>query len=714
MIYDAKNIRNVVLLGHSGSGKTSFVECMLYEAKDIPRRGRTEDGNTVSDFTQIEQSRGSSIFSTLMHVGWKDCKINILDTPGSDDFVGEVISSLKVADTGVILLNAKNGVEVGTELIWEYVQNFKTPSIFVINQLDHEKADFDATLEQARARFGDRVLPVQYPLAPTGSNGGEFDRIVDALRMVMYKFPASGGKPEKMSIPSSEMSRAEAMHQKLVEAAAENDEGLMEMFFDTGTLTEEELAKGLTIALANQQIFPVFCASATKNMGSGRIMGFIHDICPSPAERPAAALEGGGTLKCDATGKACVFIYKTMSEQNVGNVSYFKVYSGTLNAGDDLSNTENGTVERLNQMFVSEGKNREIVTALKAGDLGVTVKLKNTHTGDTLNTKGRDIKIAAIPFPEPRIRTAVAPPSKNDIEKLARALHTLQEEDPTLVVEHSIELKQMILHGQGQMHLDMVKYRLEKVFGVNVNFLKPRIPYRETITRMANHSYRHKKQSGGAGQFAEVHMRIEPYYEGMPNPAGLNVRNTEEHPLTWGGKLVFLNCIVGGVVDSRFMSAIVKGIMQKMTEGPLTGSYVRDIRVSMYDGKMHDVDSNDMAFMIASTQCFKEAFPLAAPQILEPIYDLEVLCDSDMMGEVMGDLQTRRAVIMGMDADGHYQKILARVPLVELHNYGSTLRSLTQGRAKFKIKYAEYQAVPGDVQARLIDEHKHVLQEEHA
>jgi elongation factor G len=710
MIYDAPNIRNVVLLGHSGSGKTSFVECMLFESKAIPRRGRTEDGNTVSDFTQIEQSRGSSIFSTLMHVGWKDCKINIIDTPGSDDFVGEVISSLKVADTGVMLLNAKSGVEVGTELIWEYIQNFKTPSIFVINQLDHEKADFDATLEQARARFGERVLPVQYPLSMSGS----FDCIVDALRMVMYKFPASGGKPEKLPIPSGEMSRAEAMHQALVEAAAENDEGLMEMFFDTGTLTEEELAKGLRIAVANQQIFPVFCASATKNMGSGRIMGFIHDVCPSPAERPAAELEGGGSLKCDSKGKPSLFIYKTMSEPNVGNVSYFKVFSGTVNTGDDLVNTENGTAERFNQMFVSEGKNREIVSSLKAGDLGVTVKLKNSHTGNTLNVKGSDIKIAAIPFPPPCIRTAVVPPSKNDVEKLARALHTLQEEDPTLLVEHSVELKQMILHGQGQLHLDMVKYRLEKVFGVNVNFMKPRIPYRESITRMTNHSYRHKKQSGGAGQFAEVHMRIEPYYEGMVSPAGLNVRNTEEHPLPWGGKLVFLNCIVGGVIDSRFMSAIVKGIMQKMTEGPLTGSYVRDIRASVYDGKMHDVDSNDMAFMTASSQCFREAFPMAAPQLLEPIYDLEVLCDGDVMGEVMGDLQTRRAIIMGMDADGHYQKIMARVPLAELHNYSSTLRSLTQGRAKFTNKFAEYQAVPGDVQARLIEEHKHELQEEHA
>ncbi len=710
MTYDARNLRNVVLLGHSGSGKTSFVECMLFEAKDIPRRGRTEDGNTVSDFTQIEQSRGSSIFSTLMHVGWKDCKINIIDTPGADDFVGEVVSALKVADTAIMMLNARSGVEVGTELIWEYVQTNKTPTLFVINQLDHDKADFDATLEQAQARFGNKVLPVQYPL----STGDGFDTIVDALRMVVYKFPDSGGKPEKHPIPNAEMSRAEEMHQALVEAAAEGDEGLMELFFENGTLTEEELTKGLNVALATQSFYPVFCVSSTHNMGSGRVMGFIHDICPSPNQRPAAPLSNGGALACDEKGKTAVFIYKTMSEPNVGNVSYFKVYSGTLNSGDDLVNAENGSVERINQMFVSEGKNREMVSQLLAGDIGVTVKLKNSHTNNTLNVKGSDIKIEPIHFPSPRMRVAVSPPSKHEVEKLARALHTIQEEDPTIIMEQSIELKQMILHAQGQMHLDIVKYRLEKVYNVHVDYIKPRIPYRETITKMANHSYRHKKQSGGAGQFAEVHMRIEPYTEGMPAPAGLNVRHTEEHELLWGGKLIFNNCIVGGAVDARFLSAILKGIMSKMQEGPLTGSYVRDIRVSIYDGKMHAVDSNDMAFMTASSQAFREAFPMAGPQILEPIYDLEILCDGEVMGDVMSDLQTRRAIIMGMDAEGHYQKILARVPLAELHDYSPSLRSITQGKAKFTTQYADYQAVPNDIQHLLMEEHKHELEEEHA
>ncbi len=708
MGYDTKNIRNVALLGHSGCGKTSFVEAMLFEAKAISRRGTIEDKNTVSDFTAIEQERGSSIFSTLMHVNWKDCKINIIDTPGFDDFVGEVISSLKVADTAVMLLNAKNGVEVGTELIWEYIEAFKTPAMFVINQLDHDKADYDTTLEQATNRFGKKILPFQYPL----NGGAGFNAIVDALRMVMYVFPPSGGKPDKKPIPDSEIQRAQEMHNALVEAAAENDEGLMEMFFEHGTLNEEELAKGLTIGLANQQFFPVFCCSATRNMGSGRIMGFLHDIAPSPADRPAAELAGGGNLPCDPTDKTTVFIYKTMTEPNVGNVSYFKVYSGKLHTGDDLTNAENATVERFNQLFVSEGKNRESVHELVAGDIGVTVKLKNSHTNNTLNTKGADRKIMPIHFPEPRIRTAVRPPSKNDVEKLAKALHTVHEEDPTLIVEQSAELKQTIIHAQGQMHLDMVKYRIDKTYGVSMEFIKPRIPYRETITKLAQDMYRHKKQSGGAGQFAEVHMRIEPYYEGMPDPTEYPVKAREVEDLPWGGKLVTLFCVVGGAIDIKFLSAIKKGVMSRMEEGPLTGSRCRDIRVIIYDGKMHPVDSNDMAFQIAGRMAFRNIFQSAGPQVLEPVYDLEVLCASDAMGDVMGDLQTRRAIIMGMDSDGHYQKVKARVPLSELDGYSSTLRSITQGRAKFNIRFAEYNNVPGDVQQRLVTEHQKELVEE--
>lgn len=706
---DTKNLRNVVLLGHSGSGKTLFVETMLFESGAISRRGTIEGQNTTSDYTKIEQERGNSLFSSLMHVQWRDNKINIIDTPGSDDFIGEVISSLKVADTAIMLVNGTNGVEVGTELLWEYVENYKTPTLFVINQMDHEKANYDMCMEQITSRFGPKVIPVQYPM----NAGNGFNTIIDTLRMVMYVFPKDGGKPEKKAIPESEVARAQAMHQALVEAAAENDESLMEKYFDAGSLNEEELAKGLTIALANQQIFPVFIASGKFNMGSGRIMGFINDIAPSPADRPKPLSTTGTEIAPDASAATRVFIYKTISEPQVGNVSYFKVYSGTLRPGDDLINLGNSNHERINAIYVSNGKNREAINELRAGDLGVTVKLKESHTNNTLVTKGNNSAVEPIHFPEPRIRVAVTPPNKADVEKLAKALHITHEEDPTLLIEQSSELRQMLLHGQGQLHLDLIKYRIEKVYGVTMNFDKPRIPYRETITKIANESYRHKKQTGGSGQFAEVHIRIEPYHEGMKDPEGLTVRNRELEQLPWGGTLAFFWCIVGGSIDSKFSSAIKKGVMNKMTEGPLTGSHCRDIRVSVYDGKMHPVDSNDMAFQLAGTMAFKNAFQHAGPQILEPIYDLSILCGDDVMGDVMGDLQTRRAIIMGMEREGHYQKVLARVPLAELHDYSSTLRSITQGKAKFSMKLADYQQVPADVQQKLISEYQAHAHDEH-
>ncbi len=702
MSFDTRNIRNVVLLGHSGSGKTTFAETMLFEAKSISRRGKVEEGNTISDYTNIEQERGNSIFSTLLHANWKDSKINIIDTPGLDDFVGEIVASLKVADTALMILNTKQGVEVGTEIIWEYIESFKTPAIFVVNQIDHEKADFDNTLEQARARFGSKVIPVQYPL----NQGNGFNAIIDALMMVMYVFPPGGGKPEKQDIPASEKDRAMEMHNALVEAAAENEEGLMEKFFEEGTLSEEDLTAGLRLAIAHQQIVPVFCCSATENMGSGRIMGFINDVCPSPAERPDADLVGGGTLACKSEGPVTAFIFKTISEPKVGLVSYFKIYSGVLKAGDELVNASNRSSERFGQLYIANGKNRDNVDELRAGDIGVTVKLKNSHTNNTLNTKGTDREIDPIHFPESRIHVAIQPPSKNDMEKLMKALHSIAEEDPTLVLEQSKTLKQTLLHGQGELHLDITRYRIEKVNDVTMEFLPPRIPYRETITKPANTMYRHKKQTGGAGQFAEVHLRIEPYHDGMPDPAGLTVRNKEIEELPWGGTLAFYWCIVGGSIDSKFSNAIKKGVMNKMEEGPLTGSNCQDIRVSIYDGKMHPVDSNDMAFMLAGTMAFKEGFGEAAPQLLEPIYDLEILCSDDVMGDVMGDLQTRRAIIQGMGSEGHYQKIMARVPLAELYKYSSTLRSLSQGKAKFHMQFAEYNAVPSDIQHKLMDAHK--------
>ena len=708
MAFDTKNIKNVVLLGHSGCGKTSLCEAMLYEAKEIDRIGTIDGGSTTSDFTAIEKEKGNSLFSTLMHASWKDSKINIIDTPGLDDFVGEVVSSLKVADTALVTINAHNGVEVGTELVWEYVEKFGTPSMFVINQVDHDKSDYNNCMEQLNARFGTRIKPIQFPY----NEGTGFNSIIDALRMVMYVFPDQGGKPEKHEIPESEIARAQEMHNELVEVAAEVDESLMEKFFDEGTLSEEELAEGLTIALANQTFFPVFISSATQNMGSGRIMGFINDIAPSPAATSPAPLTNGEKLECNKDGDPVLFIFKTMSEPQVGLVSYFKVFSGTITPGMDLVNLKNRTQERLNQLFVSNGKQRVQVDELRAGDIGVTVKLKNSHTNNTLSLKDSELEIEKIHFPTPRIQEALIPPGKAEMEKLMKALHGIEEEDPTLKVEINPVVKQTILHGQGQLHLDIIKYRIEKNNGIEMQFTKPRIPYRETITRQVEGSYRHKKQTGGAGQFAEVHMRIEPYYEGLPDPAGLTVRNTELDELNWGGHLSFLWCIVGGSIDKNYSSAIKKGVLQKMEVGPLTGSNCQDVRVSVFDGKMHPVDSSDMAFMIAASYLFKDLFLKSAPQLLEPIYEVQILCPESVMGDVMSDLQTRRSIIQGMDSEGLYQKIIARVPLAELYQYSSTLRALTQGRAKFNQEFKEYSPVPHDIQKKLVDEYQASLDEE--
>ncbi|UOE40929.1 elongation factor G [Chryseobacterium suipulveris] len=701
MSAETKNLRNVVMLGHSDSGKTTLIEAMLFEGGEIKRRGTVEGQNTVSDNTDLEHEKGKTIFSHQMFVNWRNNKINIIDTPGFDDFVGEVVSSLKVADTAIIVLNAANGVEVGTELVWEYVEQNHTPAIFVINQMDHPKADFDKTLEQAKERFGSKLVPIQYPY----NSGANFNQIIDALRMVMYEFPANGGKPEKKPIPESELEKANAMHNALVEIAAENEEGLMEKYFEEGNLSEEELAKGITIAIANQQFFPVFVTSGLKDMGSGRLMGFINDIAPSPAERPARVLENGEKISYDPNDKTTVFIYKTLSEPQVGMVSYFKVLTGKLKAGDELVNANNGEVERISQLYIAKGKERIAVDELVAGDLGATVKLKFGHSNNTLNAKGLDRKIRPMEFPESRIRKAVSTDSSADMEKLVTALHRIEEEDPTLKVEQSAELKQTILHGQGQLHLDLVKQRLEKEFGVKMNFDNPKIPYRETITGTADADYRHKKQSGGAGQFGEIHMRVENFYEGMDEPSGFNIRQKEIEDLPWGGKLAFYWCIVGGAIDNRYIGAIKKGIMQQMKEGPLTGSHCQNIRVSVYDGKMHSVDSNDISFQLAASGAFKTAFHMAKPQLLEPMYSVEILCPDEDTGDVMGDLQTRRAIISGMDSEGHYQKIMANVPLAEMHDYGSTLRSITGGRAKFKLKFADYQLVPSNVQQELVKQH---------
>ncbi|HTJ50655.1 MAG TPA: elongation factor G [Cyclobacteriaceae bacterium] len=696
-VYDEKHIKNIVLLGAQKAGKTLLAEDMIFEAGITHRRGTIETKSTISDYHEIEQERGNSVFATPLHTEWRDYKINIIDTPGFDDFVGEMISSVRVADTCVMVINAQHGVEVGTELIWNYVDRFNKPSIFAINQLDHPKSNFDEALLSLRNRFGNAVTQMQYPL----QQGEGFNTIIDLLKMVMYQFPLDGGKPQKLPIPASEKEKAERLHNELVEKAAENDEKLMEKYFEKGTLDEDEMREGLKQGMIHHDVFPVFCMSAKRNMGSGRLMGFIDNVAPSPLEANPEKTSAGKEIPFDVTKPAALFVFKTHIEPNLGKLTFFKVISGEVNTTSELINSQTGATERIHQLFIMDGKTRNPVDKLVAGDIGATLKLKDTYTNQTLHAKGYDIAIQPIEYPEPRIRTAVVAKSKNDDEKIGEVLQKIHQEDPTLEVAYAKELKQLIISGQGELHLAVCKWFLETVYKLHIDFESPRISYRETIRQYASASYRHKKQSGGAGQFGEVYLKIEPYYEGMPEPTEFPVRGKEVIDLEWGGKLVFYNCIVGGVIDSRFIPSILKGVMEKMEEGPITGSYVRDVRVMVHDGKMHPVDSNDISFKIAGMMAFKEAFMKAEPQLLEPIYDLEIMLPEDVMGEVMGDLQTRRSLIMGMDSMGANQVIKAKTPLAELDRYSTTLRSLTQGRANFRQQFAEYSPVPFDLQQKL-------------
>ncbi len=697
--FDTAHVKNIVLLGHSGSGKTTLAEAMLFEAGLVHKRGSIEEKNTVSDYTDLEKERGNSIFSKLLHTHWRGYKINILDTPGYDDFSGEVLSALRVADTGIMILNASMGVEVGTDIIWEYTQQLKTPTIFVINQLDHPKADFNRTFQEAKSHFGNSVVLVQYPLE-TGLN---FRAIIDVLNMVMYKYSDGGGKPEKLPIPDEERSRAEELHKELIEAIASNDETLMESYFEKGELTEDEMKQGLHLSMLRHDLFPVFCLSAKQNRGVARLMGYIDNVCPPANEMPPQVTRDGSILKCDSNGPACIFIYKVVTEPHIGDLSFFKVYSGTIKSGMELFNESTSVTEKINQLFVVEGNKRIVVPELVAGDIGATLKLRNTHTNNTLHEKGKQIELRPIVFPETKLSVAIANAKRGEEEKLATVLHQLQEEDPTVIVEVSSELGQTLLHCQGDMHLAVIKWKLQNLFHLDVQYFKPKIAYRETIRREAESTYRHKKQSGGAGQFGEVAMRIEPWYQDMPEPHNLNVRGREDIDLPWGGKLVYYNCIVGGVIDIRFLPSIMKGVMEKMQQGPITGSYVRDVRVCIFDGKMHPVDSNDMAFKIAGMMAFKDAFQKADPQLLEPIYNLEVRCPDDLTGNILGDIQMRRGIVEGMDTEGQFTVVRAQVPHSEMHQYASTLRGMTKGRARFSMKFDHYAPVSSELQKKLSD-----------
>ena len=696
-IYDDKHIKNVVFVGAHNSGKTTLAETMLFEAGLINRRGTVENKNTVSDYHEIEHERGASVFATPLHTEWRNYKINIIDTPGLDDFVGEIISSIRVADTIVTVINAQHGVEIGTEIIWNYVDTYHKPTLFVINQIDHMNANYEDSLKGIRSLVGNNAAVIQYPLVIDGAQC-----IVDVLKMKCYKFPPQGGKPEKLEIPEDQKERADALHNELVEKAAENDEELLELYFDKGTLNEDEMRQGIKAGMLNHELFPVFVVSALNDMGSGRLMGFIDNVAPAAADLPPEQTVEGENLDRTTAAPTTLFVFKTIYQPSLGQITFFKVKSGEVNANDKLVNSRNEETEVLNQLYIMDGKKRESVSKLSVGDIGATLKLKHTLTNDTLHQPGKKKTIKPIQYPEPRTRKAVSAVKENEEEKLSDALRKIHIQDPTVVVEYSKELKQQILGCQGELHLATIKWQLKNVYGVEAKFEQPRIAYRETIQRPSNANYRHKKQSGGAGQFAQVHMKIEPYYEGMPEPQGFSLRGKEEVELPWGGKLVFYNCIVGGVIDARYLPSIKKGILEVMETGPLTGSYVRDVRVMVYDGKMHSVDSNDISFKIAGAHAFKDAFLNAKPKLLEPIQELTVKVPEDMVGSVMTDLQSRRSIIQGIDSVDHFQILKAAVPQSELFGYSTDLRSLTQGKATFSSHFDSFKAVPQNIQETLV------------
>ena len=709
-VFQTNEIRNIALIGGAKSGKTTLAETMVFEGGVINRRGSVEDKNTISDYRPIELERQNSVVASVLYTLYDNKKINIIDTPGFDDFIGEVISALKVADTALMVVNSVNGVEVGTEITWRHTTKQNKPVVFVLNHLDHENANFEDAIRQMKQAFGSNVTMMQYPV----NAGTGFNSFIDLLKMKLFKFPQNGGKPEILEIPDDEKDKATGLHDALIEELASKDEKLMEIFFDKGSLTEEQIASALKTGLLHRTIFPVLCISAKNNIGVGRLLEFITSSVPAPNEMPATKTKDGKELTCNPSQPTSAFVFKTSIEPHLGEVSFFKVFAGEITEAMDMINpTRNGAKERLSQLFVINGKNRDKVEKLVAGDIGATIKLKSTFTNNTLNSvKNADDIIEPIVFPEPKFRTAVKAKNQGDDEKLGGILSEMSKMDPTLVLVYSKELKQVLLMGQGEQHLNIAKWSIENLEKIGIEFIAPKIPYRETITKPAKSMYRHKKQSGGAGQFGEVHMLIEPFREGMKDQQEFPIRGRDVTELEWGGKLLLHNCIVGGAIDARFIPAILKGIMEKMEEGPLTGSYARDIVVSIYDGKMHPVDSNEISFKLAGRNAFKEAFKNAGPKILEPIYDVEVIVPEEKMGDVMTDLQGRRAIIMGMDSEGSFQKIIAKVPLAEMNRYSTALSSLTSGRATYNMKFAEYTQVPGEVQDKLLKTYEEQVKDE--
>ena len=716
--YQTNEIKNIALIGSAGSGKTTLAESMVYEAGIIKRRGTVEGKNTMSDYFPVEQEYGYSVFSTVFHTEWNGKKLNIIDCPGSDDFVGGAITALNVTDQALILVNGQYGPEVGTMNAFRNTDKLQKPVIFLVNQLDREHCDFDQILHQLKETYGSNCVPVQYPVA----TGPDFNTIIDVLIMKKLTWKPEGGAPTIEDIPADQLDKAQEMKAALVEAAAAGDDALMEKFFETEDLSEDEMREGIRKGLVTRSIFPVFCVCAGKDMGVRRLMEFLGNVVPFVNEMPKIKNAAGAEISPDAAGPTSLYFFKTGIEPHIGEVSYFKVMSGTVKSGDDLTNADRGSKERIGTLYACAGSNRIQVDQLVAGDIGCTVKLKDVKTGNTLNGKEcADWKFDFIKYPNSKFSRAIKAVNESETEKMMAALNKMRQEDPTWVVEQSKELRQIIVHGQGEFHLRTLKWRMENNEKIQIEYQEPKIPYRETISKMARADYRHKKQSGGSGQFGEVHLIIEPYTEGMEDPVSfmignqefkMNIKGKEEIPLEWGGKLVFINSVVGGAIDLRFMPAILKGIMQRMEQGPLTGSYARDVRVIVYDGKMHPVDSNELSFMLAGRNAFSMAFKEAGPKVLEPIYDLEVLVPSDYMGDVMSDLQGRRAIIMGMDSEAGYQKLNAKIPLKELASYSIALSSLTGGRASFQTKFSSYELVPNDIQQALIKQHEEEMKDE--
>lgn len=708
-VYQTNEIKNIALLGNDGAGKTTLTEALLYEAGIISRRGRITQKNTVSDYFPVEQEYGYSVFSTVFHVEWNNKKLNIIDCPGADDFVGAAMTALNVTDTALLLINGQYGPEVGTQNHFRYTEKLGKPVIFLINQLDSEKCDYHQVLDSLINIYGPKVIPIQYPL----NEGPDFNSLIDVLLMKKYSWKPEGGAPIIEDIPAEEMDKAMEMHRALVEAAAENDEELMEKFFDTEALTEDELRIGIRRGLATRSMFPVFCVCATKDMGVRRLMEFLGNVVPFVDEMPQVHNTRGEEVKPDPNAPTSLYFFKTANEPHIGGVQYFKVMSGKVHEGDDLTNTDRGSKERIAQLFCCAGANRIKVEELVAGDIGCTVKLKDVRTGNTLAGKDCENRFNFVKYPDPKYIRAVKAENEGDTEKMVAAIQKMAQEDPTWILEQSKELRQTLVKGQGEFHLRTLKWRMENNEKINIRFEEPKIPYRETITKAARADYRHKKQSGGAGQFGEVHLIVEPYYDGMPDPTSykfgnqefkINAKSKEEVDLEWGGKLVFINSVVGGAIDTRFMPAILKGIMSRMEQGPLTGSYARDVRVVVYDGKMHPVDSNELSFMLAGRHAFSDAFKEAGPKLLEPIYDVEVFVPGDKMGDVMSDLQGRRGMIIGSESENGYEKLIAKVPLKSLSSYSTTLSSITGGRASFIMKFASYELVPTDIQQKLMKE----------